>query len=329
MHTETFDVLTTACGKSSLSIPLACASVETHYLRTTGSEDRQAETCSTGLRVYEGAQVLSSFLIQFSTTLIGPLKKDSTPIIAELGCGCGLVGFCAAHAYSKQKGIVVFTDASEDCLNLVRRSGALQDVRVVDHREVEADWNAVTFPLNWSPDGVGRLQMFLQQSLSNCRIQLILGSDIMYYRVDIDQLVTTVEHLLQPLEQKLPVSNCIPSLAVLCHFMRIPNGREKLIRTIHNKNMGVVKVSLAGFLDERVVSTRGWGGLEVLIIFQNSLNLPDLETARALFIQRRNIFHSLHQELEADQCDRLMRFLESYVVEEQTESIENWLSVDL
>lgn len=326
MHKETFDIITSPCGNSTFSIPLACASVETHYMRTTGNEDRQAEICSTGLRVYEGAQVLSSFLVQFSNALLGPVDRGNSPIVIELGCGCGLVGFSAAHIYKKNNGIVVFTDASEDCLNLVHSSGSIQDVSVVSHnQEIVSCPRAMTFPLNWSSAGVKELKELLKH-LSNSSIRLILGSDIMYYRVDIDQLVTTIEKLLH---SQSKTSNDIPPIAVLCHFMRIPEGRKRLLHSVHNNKLGIVKVDLAGFLEGSVVCTRGWGGLETLILFQKSSNISDLEGAQRLFAQRRNIFRSLHQDMEGAQCDRISNIIEPYEEHEEVESLGNVLSIEL
>lgn len=312
---EVFDIITSPSGSSTLSIPLWCATVELHYRRTTGVNEQNSEKCSTGLRVYEGAQVLAAFLFQYLKILMGPPPHPSVAErvgILELGCGCGLAGFCAAHCLQDagERINVIFTDASPECLELVRLSGSLQGISVetalgsepsihcTSAPEKRTTVHGITFPLVWGDkkqvrklsDRLSTLPLHSRLSCDtgcahdNVRLPLILGSDIMYFRVDVHRLVSTIAALFAEFSAKEVFNRTsvgkegIPSLAVLSHFMRIPNGRQQLWNSCQASGLGIVRVNLAAFLDLDVVLSRGWGGLEVVLVFPKSRGEVLLDT---------------------------------------------------
>lgn len=105
-HTERFEVLTSSTGACSIPIWLACATVQEHYTRTTVEKDClttyasvsrtssfnygkprdhsspdvvREKACATGLRVYEGAHILASFVVQCGHILLRPQPGMSVP----------------------------------------------------------------------------------------------------------------------------------------------------------------------------------------------------------------------------------------------------------
>ena len=321
-YKEAFEVVTAPDGSSELTITLACATVREHYDRTTTAHSSvatdPAEKCSTGLRVYEGAQVLAAFLYRYWAALLFPASSTLLPgqepattsspttssvAAVELGCGCGLVGFtldaalratadvtAATHATQSlpitspsSRVSVVFTDASDDCLALVRRSGRLAGriVRDLDHPSAACTSNRVntsshspakvdlsTFHLAWSEEGTRALQEHLPSCSGIGGAQLVVGSDLMYYRVDVDALVHTAKSLLpNPNSPSAPLASASQGLVVFAHFMRIPDGQRKLATIARERqHLSIVAVPLTAFLDKEAIHCRGWNGIEVVIL---------------------------------------------------------------
>jgi hypothetical protein len=305
-YKEDFEVVTAPDGTSALSITLACATVQEHYNRTTTAHSTvasdPAEVCSTGLRVYEGAQVLAAFMCRYGVGLVVP-PPASSPLftaspavsVVELGCGCGLVGFtldaalCAAEkgAASPSPAVsVVFTDASADCLALVRESGKLAGRHVRDLNTTGAYEEDLTrsvgsavvqlstFRLAWSDAGVQALQQRLSAGAAHSMataalapaVQLVVGSDLLYYRVDINALVSTAKTLLRPLSHSPAQIAAPPGFVVFAHFMRIPDGRRKLAAVAREHHMSIASVTLTAFLSKEAIQFRGWGGIELVLL---------------------------------------------------------------
>lgn len=369
MQKEVFGVITSPRGSSNFSIPLSCASVELHYHQTTGTTGGNSEKCSTGLRVYEGAEVLSAFVFQYLTVLLGslpPVSGTEQAVVVELGCGCGLAGFCAVHCIKKcgESLKVVFTDASSDCLALVRSSGTLQGLTILSLSEGtpclsdtsnsnrETVVHGFTFPLFWGDEFMKRdLHYRLNDFFTSSKVPesetggryrihvpLILCSDIMYYRSDIQSLLSTISSLLTGFsvetdrDAAYADEKCNSSFAVLSHFMRIPNGREQLWNACQVFGLGIVKVNLSAVLDFQVVLSRGWGGLEVVLLFlkekrKNSRPKNDEQLKcekgdeekedvfQAQYILRKRIqrFHSVEQIQNIQLGNKLLHCIEPYV----------------
>lgn len=373
-----FDIITSPTGSSNFSLPLSCATVELHYHRTTGVQEEDSGKCSTGLRVYEGAQVLAAFLFQYLKVLVGPLPHQSSNesvIVIELGCGCGLAGFCAAHCMKEKRDIIkiIFTDASSECLSLVRSSGVLQGIvieaglernhsmQLTSPEERRSRLHGITFPLVWGEESqVPNLhemlsRFFFDSSQSSykdilgisTRVPLILGSDLMYYRVDVDHLVSTVARLLTQFSSKTDLDNSntynndIPGLAVLSHFMRMSNGRKQLWSSCQFFGLGIVSVNLSAFLDPSVVLSRGWGGLEVVLMFfkssgkrekmeeteseilekKNEIDKGDVAKAKKILQGRIELFPGNEESSEKQRANKLLLHIEPYTFDTVEESL--------
>lgn len=307
-HREDFEVVTTPDGASTLPIRLACATVTEHYQRTTTAHSSvasdPAEVCSTGLRVYEGAQVLAAFVFQLGVALLPPSQPTS---VVELGCGCGLVSFTLDHvlrsAATADAGsaptpsryaaptTIVFTDASADCLALVRRSGALAQRTVLELTGTADDVSDAglvqsssvelrTFRLAWSDEGVDALLRHLPpRRPSSCRassaaVQLVLGSDLLYYRVDVNGLLQAARRLLSRrpgVDGAASGDAEADSFIIFAHFMRIPDGHRKLAAIARDQQrLHISAVPLTAFLSHELVSFRGWNGIELVVMSPRS-----------------------------------------------------------
>ncbi|CUE74310.1 methyltransferase, putative [Bodo saltans] len=141
---------------SEVNPPSSTSGQEVSTSPTSEKKEESADTCSTGLRVYDGAMVLAEFFAskifsqsqlfqQFvnnfdsTTSPVAPSSSDLRHFVAlELGCGCGLAGLTLWHVLSQEKHIikqqhdgknkndvpplVVLTDASKPCLEFVHRN---------------------------------------------------------------------------------------------------------------------------------------------------------------------------------------------------------------
>lgn len=290
-HAETFEVITCPTGCSAFAVHLACATVGEHYARTTAAGAADDEVCATGLRVYEGAQVLAAFLSQYAGALVCPperhdnavtVREKATPsppgAVVELGCGCGLAGFTASHVLPTHA--VVFTDASTDCLRLVRQSGESSGMPVALKGEgAEAATSEehfiarCTFPLAWSVAGVDALRACVLPAKGGA-VDLVLGSDILYYRVDLSALLTTAKMLLLGgSSSETQRALCRLPLAVLSHYMRIVDGHRKLANAARAMGLAVARVPLYTTFTDDVVRSRGWGGLEIVVLCEDDAAL--------------------------------------------------------
>ncbi|KEG09535.1 hypothetical protein DQ04_05061000 [Trypanosoma grayi] len=295
MHYETFEVVTEENGASSLKFDLACATAIDHYTRCTKLGEKQLNTsnsvCSTGLRVYEGAQVLAAFLSKFGASLVSSLSEDCSfekpkYWALELGCGCGLVGFTTATLFPQLS--VAFTDASVDCLNLINASAKKLGLSLLksdgtDPAEIPEGTDGrllLSYPLEWCEQGTTRLASLLRRlsghrgRMMNGAVRMVLGSDLLYYRVDIRALLGTCKSLLNPYDSGEDKEDdhafSVPRFVVLAHFMRIPDGDRKLQMAAYELGFGIVRVPLEAFVTAEVVRRRGWNGISVVLLFLRS-----------------------------------------------------------
>ncbi|ORC87514.1 uncharacterized protein TM35_000211200 [Trypanosoma theileri] len=292
MNFETFEVLGSADGTSFLKIEIACATPKDHYFRCTKSETKVEGkndiTCSTGLRVYEGAQVLAAFIVMFGRMLLPERSVEgcseaSRNWVVELGCGCGLVGFTTATLFPELS--VAFTDASHDCLELIEASAKRLGLSLfrgdcdefMESTQNVKDRTLITYPLEWCKEGTDQLLSLLgrfsgrKEHLLKGDIRAILGSDLLYYRVDIENLLGTCKSLLQASiegnEEENNGSRCFPSMVVLSHFIRIPDGERKLQTAAYKLGFGIVRVPIEKYITEEIMRSRGWNGVSVVVLF--------------------------------------------------------------
>ncbi|PBJ77403.1 hypothetical protein BCY84_06551 [Trypanosoma cruzi cruzi] len=325
MHYEDFEVITAENGASSLSFELACATAMDHYIRCTAPHEKQetdkyTSPCSTGLRVYEGARVLAAFVARFGRVLLRYTFEYDTfrypsSWVVELGCGCGLVGFTAATLFPELS--VAFTDASVDCLNLIGASAERNGLKLIqingkgfsgvfennEHRVL------VAYPLEWCEDDTVRLISTIRRFSNSPNhvktgdIRMVLGSDLLYYRVDIKALLTTCKCLLQSSEETASKDQCntslAPRLAILAHFMRIPDGDAKLQMAAYELGFGIVRVPLEAVVDADVIKNRGWNGISVVLLFLRSPPHTDLHC-----LNIGNIFEQ-HEEEDLAEVKRI------------------------
>ncbi|KAH9598680.1 Lysine methyltransferase [Trypanosoma melophagium] len=333
MNYETFEVLASADGTSFLKIELACATVKDHYFLCTKSQTKLPNEnilkCSTGLRVYEGAQVLAAFFVKFGRMLlpqqsIEESSEASKNWVVELGCGCGLVGFTIATIFPQL--CVAFTDASHDCLGLIEATAKRLGFsffrsecdEFMESTHNTMDRTLLTFPLEWYKEGTDQLLSLLRrfcgrkERLLNGDIRAILGSDLLYYRVDIENLLGTCKSLLQASieenEGENISSRCFPSMVILTHFVRIPDGARKLQTVAYKLGFGIVRVPTEEFIAEEIIRNRGWNGVSVVVLFlresqkgydpevltsdeyRRQLEEEDLAKARKLFCEGKFSF---------------------------------------
>lgn len=254
----------------------------------------------------------------------------------ELGCGCGLAGFTAARVYAGAAPPVrvVFTDASKHCLSLVRQSAAAMGLAVTDAIAPATGTSGgekngcVTQPLLWGAAGARELSAALGGGAS-----LVLGSDLVYYRVDLDELLGCCSSLLGGDDEKDGGRGGGLRFAVLTHFVRVPGGRRLLLRAAQRLSLGAVRVPLASFLPPAVVAERCWQRMEAVLLFRRPCGVAATgeESTALLRARLRAEARGCGERRRAQQLQELAACVQPYTTEgdEDEEEGDALLSINV
>lgn len=256
-----------------------------HHLALCSSTNEQFNTnCFTGVRVYDGSKILGSFLLtnesiqkylsQASSSAGRVADQDASFSIIELGCGCGLSGISAMEVIlscgdndennnecnRNPKYAMTFTDMQPSCLELAKRNAnRVQE----NHRKTQSSSpfsiQVETQILRWDEEGFREFQTSLTMMKKNTersmRFNLILGAELIYFRVDMKALVATIKNLMlmnmsnnnkqivddddEIVSEKIlnDESRTTPptrpnTICLLCHVNRVNGGREQLPRIL-------------------------------------------------------------------------------------------------
>jgi 2-polyprenyl-3-methyl-5-hydroxy-6-metoxy-1,4-benzoquinol methylase len=132
-------------------------------------QENSVSSDSTGLRIYAGAQVFIRLMERYCDLF--ERKK-----ICELGCGIGAVGLCCSLICSPQS--ILLTDGSNDAV-------ALAGKNILEFGVSEI---AKSKQLFWSASECEESHQF----------DLVIGVELMYYKLDMPLLLSTVQNLLNP-----------------------------------------------------------------------------------------------------------------------------------
>jgi SAM-dependent methyltransferase len=127
---------------------------------------------NTGYRVHAGAYVAIRFLEKMSALLEGKH-------VLELGTGSGVVGVVASRLAALAS--IALTDGNAKAL----------DIATLNAQSISPDCKFDIFQLLWGPV----LESF-PRSLNS--LDVIIGSELMYYKTDVSQLSETVAAILKP-----------------------------------------------------------------------------------------------------------------------------------
>ena len=144
----------------------------------------------TGLRVYSGAIVGANLI----SLLISLGIFDGCNII-EIGCGSGALSLLGFRKYSSYNTLVL-TDGEEQSVLL-----AQQNLRYHHHdtKREEKDEKIHIEMLLWGPRGLDTVTTLLN---TYGTFNIVVGSDLMYYNVNVDDLVTTIAGLTSSSHRK-------------------------------------------------------------------------------------------------------------------------------
>ena len=117
----------------------------------------------------------------------------------ELGCGVGAMGLALSQICSK----VLLTDGEESTLDIARLN--------VGERE-----NVVIRRLSWEEEG--EVERILEEEGA---FDLVVGCDLLYYSVDVEELFRCVLRLIETSSS---------SLFLHSHIIRLPQGEEELLK---------------------------------------------------------------------------------------------------
>ncbi|KAM7507498.1 hypothetical protein LguiA_017951 [Lonicera macranthoides] len=168
------------------------------------SKEHQHTCKSTGLMIWESAQLMASILA--SNQSIVTSKR-----VLELGSGCG--GICSLVA-AKTADLVVATDGDEKSLDLLTQNLAL-------NLHPPSQTKLVVKKLEWG----NRDHIEAVKQLSGTGFDVILGTDVTYVAEAILPLFETARDLLSSSKRSLTnTGDCKPAL-ILCHvFRRVHEG---------------------------------------------------------------------------------------------------------
>lgn len=202
--------------------------------------------CYTGMRTNGGARVLSRLLFAMPQ-----LVADRS--VLELGCGIGLLA-CALHEAAPPGAERVHTDGEEEALWFARFN---------------------------CPDATFELLQW--GSPPQHPFDLVLGCDLVYGRVQLDKLMTTIDAALTR------------GVALLCHRPRIPDSASVLRRVSAPFGLHVLFLRLDSFLQSSFLTRLQLHNIECAILFRSKDDIPACLSALGL--------HTLSLEEEEEDGD--------------------------
>lgn len=268
--------------------------------KTVTSTVIEGSTCATGTRVYEGSLMMAEFLfsdigkrmlsqkgcfVNYGTSSLSSSKEDSDEThqpfsLLELGCGCGIGGMAAAKAINFLKmtpSNVLLTDGNDLALSLCELNLMENELKFNQgESSPKGDMCEVgTAMLNWSSSGISAFLQKLDSPTSKTQnikqINLVIGCDIMYYKIDCAELLTAIKRLLEwkrndGCEKQINSQSSSPGIALLAHGMRLFNGRY--LFSVAAEQLGMYLYSFdvvrSGVIPDLV--QRNWGGLELIVV---------------------------------------------------------------
>lgn len=254
------------------------------------SDSFQAGHCNTGLRVYAGADVLCYFLLFCQTQSIELQRaaSSSSPSpsceavhlsaifdlssarTVELGCGCGLSSLLTSYFATD----VTLTDREESSLQLARANIDMLPPVVTDRCKfsvVNCDWSISSLTQMIQSVEQRRSANSASSSSSSFPFDFIIGTELLYFRVDLPELMNALKFLLSPRRKgsstdasssssssEATSSSSNPSdheeepVALLAHVNRLVNGDKQLLEAAANSGLTLGFVSLEDFMDPLV-----------------------------------------------------------------------------
>lgn len=146
----------------------------------------------TGLRLYAGAHVAIRFLVSFPKLLEGKA-------VIEIGSGIGAVGLITFKCVNMKK--LVLSDAEESALSLCRRN--VEQIFNQPSKDGDKNFNRLLtnqIPitcevLRWTSEGE-YVRTFINRANSGAFFDVVIGCELMYYRTNVIELLSTVLNLL-------------------------------------------------------------------------------------------------------------------------------------
>lgn len=262
------------------------------------SPEMPPTTCSTGLRVYDGASVLAEFFASRffadSCSFFGATddmgasavrSEGRRPFVAvELGCGCGLAGLTLWYVLnglqSATAAHVILTDASLPCLAYVERNFQLLSAATLGNDAA----TTTTFdaqPLDWEhPEGfyaespscgvlwgtAGKTMM--DEGRVGGGADVVFGSDLVYFNANPQALFRVAQLLMRcrgaensaAAHQTPP-----PPVLLLCHHCRISNGVRTLVHAAAQNGLVLFHLPLTHFVPAAEILPRARGGMHFLV----------------------------------------------------------------
>jgi hypothetical protein len=213
------------------------------HLALCSSSNSQFNTnCFTGVRVYDGSKILAAFVLS-NRSIQNYLSSCSiSQKIVELGCGCGLSGVAASEVIlteqeknndqenSNRTIKITFTDMQPSCLEIAEKN--IERVRQ-NHSEHSFILKTKFQLLRWSKEGV---EEFIEKDNDDDdeEISLILGAELIYFRVDLRALLSTIKSLLEFGKAKNKNGICL-----LCHVNRLVGGRQELPKLLRHEDLSM------------------------------------------------------------------------------------------
>jgi 2-polyprenyl-3-methyl-5-hydroxy-6-metoxy-1,4-benzoquinol methylase len=131
---------------------------------------RQTDRDHTGTRPYLGSIAMCHFIKRFGDELVGNASSRLTQVV-ELGAGVGLCGKYLARKFPACQ--VTTTDGEDLVLEIARRNA----INLANLTVQKLRWSVVP----------GELQ------LDHNSFDLIVGTDLLYYRTDVKALMSTID----------------------------------------------------------------------------------------------------------------------------------------
>jgi SAM-dependent methyltransferase len=263
---------------NEVHVEIVEATLKTHFELTTAADYRN-QPCATGVRVYEGAIAASHFLLHCNTfTSESASFSLNGARVLELGCGCGLTGLVAAQ-FARA---VTLTDGAPDACTLTtanaqRLSSEVKAACLLDVTESMWDADALT-KLTTSVRRRDAACLDASQPLlcSNYLFDVIIGVELVYFRVDLPLLLNAVGFLLDCGRDESLFTDCTDvaaaPVAVMAHINRLPNGNQQLLAGAADAKLALAFVPIRHFMPPAAMDGR-FANVEVVVVARDPRTL--------------------------------------------------------
>lgn len=213
---------------------------------------------STGTRLYAGGHVAIRFIRHLlKNSSFKHIFDNDTQNVIELGCGIGVVSLLSFLPTHKDNFLrdrinkIVLTDGFSPVTKIAELNYSILNL---EHNEIINDKiKVLTQELQWGDKTVAS-KLLNEVNGGEC-FEIVVGTDLMYYNVNVTQLLDTVLALIKP-----------NGIMIHAHLFRVDGNKSKIIDYFTEIEWDTLEISIEEFVaTEELVNHPEWYKINVLL----------------------------------------------------------------